>query len=140
MHNPVHEAAGHAGFWAQYGLMIFSGALSIVGIFTAYVLYVQQNWIPGFVKATFPRTHRTLYNKYYVDELYDACIVTPMKKTGRFCVGLDDYLIDGLLWLATAIPRAFGYVVRVLQNGLLQGYGLGMVAGIALVVLLVFWK
>ena len=69
-----------------------------------------------------------------MDELYDAALVEPTRRTGRVCVGLDDYLIDGLLWLITVIPRALGYLVRTLQGGLLQGYALSMVAGLAIVV------
>ncbi len=136
--NPVH-AVEHAGFWAHYGLMIISGALAIVGILTAYVLYVQQTWIPGLIKASVPRSHRTLWNKYYVDEIYKAGLIEPARRTGRVCVGLDDYLIDGLVWLATASPRGFGLMLRPLQSGLLQGYALSMVAGIAIIVVLVFW-
>ncbi len=140
-HGAAHGAAeaAHPSFWAHYGLMILSGALSIIGIAAAYVLYVQQNWIPGLVKATFPRVHKMFHNKYFVDEIYDAGLVSPARNAGRVCVGLDDYLIDGLVWLATAIPRAFGYLVRTFQSGLLQGYGLSMVAGIAVVVVWVLW-
>ena len=136
--NPVHVVE-HAGFWAHYGLMIISGALAIVGILTAYVLYVQQTWLPGLIKASVPRSHRTLWNKYYVDEIYDAGLIEPARRTGRVCVGLDDYLIDGLVWVATAIPRGIGLLLRPLQSGLLQGYALSMVAGIAIIVVLVFW-
>ncbi len=91
------------------------------------------------LKATTPRAYRTLWNKYYVDEAYGASLVEPARKTGRFCVGLDDYLIDGLLWLITAIPRGFGYLARGFQSGVLQAYGLSMVAGLALLILLALW-
>ena len=103
------------------------------------MLYISQTWIPGLLKASAPRGYRTLWNKYYVDELYDASVVEPAKQTGRACVGLDDYLIDGLIWLVTAIPRGIAYALRPLQSGMLQGYGLTMVAGIAIIVALVFW-
>jgi NADH-quinone oxidoreductase subunit L len=136
--NPAHVVE-HAGFWARYGLMIISGALAIAGILAAYVLYVQQTWLPGLIKASVPRSHRTLWHKYYVDEMYNAGVVEPARRTGRVCVGLDDYLIDGLVWLATAIPRGIGLMLRPLQSGLLQGYALSMVAGIAIIVVLVFW-
>jgi len=134
----VHGAQGHASFWSTYGLMIFSGALAIAGILTAYVLYVRETWIAPLTRASFPKTYQVLWNKYYVDEIYDRLIISPSKKAGRFCVGLDDYLIDGLIWLVTAIPRGLGYVVRVLQGGALQGYGVSMIVGLALIALLVF--
>ena len=137
-YNPIHIVE-HAGFWAHYGLMIVSGALAIVGILAAYLLYVREPWIPGLLKASAPRGYRTLWNKYYVDELYDGAIVKPAQRGGRFCVGLDDYGVDGLIWVVTAIPRAVAYLLRTAQSGLLQGYALSMVAGIAIIVLLVLW-
>ena len=143
--SPAHAvahgvaAAAHAGFWTEYGLMIISGGLAIVGILTAYILYVQQDWLPGLIRASAPRSYRTLWNKYYVDEAYDAGVVEPARQTAHVCVGLDDYLIDGLLWLVTAIVRGIGHLLRPFQSGMLQGYALSMVAGIAIIVLLVFW-
>ena len=130
----AHAAVG--GFGAKYGLMFFSGAISIVGILAAYILYVRMPWVPSLVRASASGAYRTLWNKYYVDELYSAGVVEPARQTGRVCVGLDDYLIDGLLWLITVIPRAIGYLLRTLQSGLLQGYALTMIAGAALILLL----
>ncbi len=140
-YGPGHATAeaAQAGFWANYGLMIVSGVLAIVGIAAAYLLYVQETWIPGLVKASAMPACRTLWNKYYVDELYEAGVVKPARNAGRVCVGLDDYLIDGLVWLATAVPRGIGYALRTFQSGVLQGYGLSMVTGIAVIVLVVFW-
>ncbi len=139
-HGVAHGAAEAAqvGFWSHYGLMIFTGALAVIGILAAYVIYVKQTWLAGLIKATLPRAHRTLWNKYYIDELYGAGVVEPARTSGRVCVGLDDYLIDGLLWFATAIPRGIGYLLRTMQSGLMQGYALGMIAGIAIIVVLVF--
>ena len=135
-----HEAAGeHAGFGANYGLMIVSGALSIVGIIAAYVIYVRQPWVAPLVRASAPRVHKTLWNKYYVDEAYSAGIVEPARTAGKICVGLDDYLIDGLIWFVTAVPRGLAYLLRSLQHGRMQGYGLSMVVGLTIIVLFVFW-
>jgi NADH-quinone oxidoreductase subunit L len=130
--------AEHVSFWAHYGLMIISGAIALVGIFAAWVLYVREDWLPGLIRSSAPRAYRTLWNKYYVDEAYDAGLIEPARQTGRACVGLDDYLIDGLLWLIAAVPNALGALARTYQTGMLQGYALTMVVGIAIIVLLVF--
>lgn len=138
---PKHAvaAAEHAGFWAHYGLMIASAAISIIAIFVAYVMYVRAPWIPGLIKASSGRAYDSLWNKYYVDELYDTAIVENAKRGGKVCVGLDDYLVDGLVWIVSAIPRGLGYIMRVFQTGLLQSYGLTMVAGAAIITALVLW-
>ena len=132
------EAATHIGFWGHYGLLIVSGVIAVVGILAAYVLYVRQPWMPALVKASAPRGHRILWNKYYFDEMYTDGIIEPARRTGRFCVGLDDYLIDSLLWFVTAIPRGVAALLRGLQQGRLQGYGLSMVFGIAVIILVAF--
>ncbi|MGD2108001.1 MAG: NADH-quinone oxidoreductase subunit L [Phycisphaerae bacterium] len=141
LHHGEHGAAAaeHVSFWSHYGLMILSGAMSIIGILVAYVLYVKQTWIPELLRGSSPRAYDALWNKYYVDEAYQDIIVEPARTTGRVCVGLDDYFVDGLIWIVTAIPRGVGYLVRTLQSGMLQGYGLSMVAGIAIIVVLMFW-
>jgi hypothetical protein len=59
---------------------------------------------------------------------------------GRFAVGVDDFFIDGLLWLITVVPRATAYALRGLQSGVLQNYAVTMVGGAAVILLLVFWK
>jgi NADH-quinone oxidoreductase subunit L len=61
------HAAADPGFWAHYGLMILSGALSVIGILVAYVMYVRQPWLAGLAKASATDAHTTLWNKYYVE-------------------------------------------------------------------------
>ncbi len=126
-------------FWAEYGLMILSGGLALAAMLAAYVIYVKQPWFAGLVRASAPRSYKMLWNKYFVDEVYDAGIVNPAKQAGRVCVGLDDYFIDGLIWTVTAIPRGLALVLRGFQNGAMQSYALTMVGGVAIAVILVLW-
>ncbi len=135
----AHGAESTAPYWKEHWLLFVSGGLSILGILSAWIVYVRQPWLAGLVKATFPGAYRALWSKYRVDEAYDAGIVQPLRQSGTICVGLDDYLIDGLVWTATAIPRGVGYLLRVAQSGALQGYGLSMVLGLTVIVLLVMW-
>jgi NADH-quinone oxidoreductase subunit L len=135
----AHGAAAIApgGFWSEYGLMAASGGLSIAVILIAYIAYVRQPWIPGLVRASAMDVYRLLWGKYYVDELYDVSVVRPFRQTGRFCVGVDDYFVDGLIWVITAIPRGMAYLLRTMQSGLLQSYALTMVAGVVVLLWLV---
>ncbi len=139
-HGLLLGAAGHAvahGFWAEYGLMIISGGLAILAIGVAYLLHVRWEWLPGLLADVAPKTHRVLYNKYYVDEAYDAAVVKPLRKSGRICFGIDQYFVDGLVFMVTAVPRLLGAMLRSLQGGAMQSYGLTMVTGLAIIVLLV---
>jgi NADH-quinone oxidoreductase subunit L len=136
----AHLVPEHATFWAKYGLMLISGAISIVAILLAYMLYVREPWIPGLVRATTQGLYKALWNKWYVDELYEETIVDPLRKSGKFAVGIDDFFLDGLIWMVTVIPRTIGYALRGLQSGMLQGYAVTMVGGLAVIMLLMFWK
>ncbi len=133
--HPHAEAV--PGFWAAYGLMILSGALAIVAMALAYLLYARWTWLPGLLAEIVPAVRRVLYNKYFVDEGYDAAVVRPLRQGGRLCFGLDEYVVDGLVFLVTAVPRVLGYMMRGLQSGSMQGYGLTMAVGLAVIVVLV---
>lgn len=76
--------------------------------------------------------------KYKMDELYDVAFVRPLRNLGHFCFGTDSYCVEGLVWLVAAVPRGLSFGLHFLQRGVLQGYALGMVIGIA--VLLVIWS
>ncbi|MFQ5491407.1 MAG: hypothetical protein ACE5GE_11865, partial [Phycisphaerae bacterium] len=121
----------------EYGLMVLSGGLAVLAIGLAYLLFVRWVWLPSLVADLAPGVFRVLHNKYYVDEGYDKVVVRPIRKGGRFCFGIDEYVVDGLVWLVTAIPRLLAYMLRSLQTGSLQGYGLTMAAGAAVLMLLV---
>ena len=123
-------AAEHEG---GYALMYVSGALALAGILAAYVLYVRRrDWAEAAEEAA-PVAHEVLLNKYYVDELNDAVIVEPLRNAARLCYGIDRYVVDGLVWLVSFVPRAVGFVLRPLQNGAIQSYGVSMTAGLVLI-------
>ncbi|MCC7293755.1 MAG: NADH-quinone oxidoreductase subunit L [Phycisphaerales bacterium] len=126
-----------AGFMAEYGLLLASGGLAILSILAAYVVYGKNPWIAATVRATAPRVYGLLWNKYYVDEAYDLALVRPLRALGRLCFWLDEYIVDGLVWLIAFVPQAMGYGARGVQRGALQGYGLAMGVGLAIVVTVV---
>lgn len=139
-HGAAGEVVGHAatgGFLAEYGLMILSGGLSVLAILAAYVVYAKAPWMAATARATCPRAHDVLWNKYRVDEAYDRVIVRPLRALGRVCFYLDEYLVDGIIWVISFVPQALGYGARGVQRGALQGYGLAMGVGLAIVVTVV---
>jgi NADH-quinone oxidoreductase subunit L len=73
---------------------------------------------------------KVLYNKWYVDEIYDAVIVRPVVATSK---GLwrfvDEMLIDGVVNGAGYASRAFGWVGSRMQTGQLNTYAFAVVAG-----------
>lgn len=133
-HGEWSGAESHAG-GEDLTLMIVSGALSIVGTIAAWYVYRRRPAIATVVPILLPGPHQLLYQKYYVDELYDALIVSPLRRLGRFCFGMDRYVINTLLWLITAVPRSIGFMLKeTMQVGAIQGYAMGMAVGVLLIV------
>jgi NADH-quinone oxidoreductase subunit L len=133
-HDEYAEPVAHE---AGYTMMYVSALLAIGGILAAYVCYVMAPSIPQKAAAAWPNVYRTLNRKYYVDELYGQIIVRPLWKLGELIFGTDNYFIDGLIWVVTAVPRLIGHILRTFQRGALQTYGLGMVIGLIVIVIFV---
>ncbi len=138
-HGAEQVAEAPHGFFAaiaHHWLMYVSALIAIGGIIVAYVFYVRRPWIPQLFSGSLPEAHRVLYNKYYVDEAYDKTVVKPLWTGGKVCFNVDEFFIDGILWIITAIPRLIAFVARTFQQGAIQGYALTMVAGLGIIVLL----
>jgi NADH-quinone oxidoreductase subunit L len=69
-------------------------------------------------------------NKFYIDELYTALFVRPMEGLAWLVRVLDEYLVDGLVDLIAQVPAFVGYLLRPIQNGLVQFYALLMALGL----------
>lgn len=78
--------------------------------------------------------HKLLANKYYVDEVYNALIVQPIKNGSHYLLWriVDNGIIDGIVNGVGAIIRFIGGTLRRLQTGLVQVYIVSMVFGIVL--------
>ncbi len=123
--------ASHS-IWIAY----VSAAVALAGIGLAWVRYGAAPQVDPDAKLLGPVF--TLWNaKYYVDELYEAIFVQPLKRLGSFFFNIDKWGIDGLIWLVTAVPRALGFILHLFQRGALQAYAASMVIGV--VVLLWLW-
>ena len=63
--------------------------------------------------------YRILYNKYYVDEIYNALFVAPLLFISRYVLWhvIDEGLIDGIVNGSASLARASGSRLRELQSG-----------------------
>ncbi|MEX2608964.1 MAG: NADH-quinone oxidoreductase subunit L [Gemmatimonadota bacterium] len=84
---------------------------------------------------------RVLYNKWYVDELYDSVIVRPLLGASRgLWRWVDAGLIDGAANGLGRGARVFGWVGSRLQTGQLNTYAFAVVLGALLVIGVVFFQ
>jgi NADH-quinone oxidoreductase subunit L len=141
---PHHSHAHFLGFEDVHGTMkIVSGILAVLGILIAYWLHLAgrttaatsraDNLIPSLGPIPSLAQH-----KWYVDEIYNFLIVTPLWWASQILFFIDKLLVDGLVNAFGFMPRAAGTMVRKQQTGVLHDYAVSMAAGITLVVLIVF--
>jgi NADH-quinone oxidoreductase subunit L len=151
----VHEEP-HVSHAAELGLMAFSVLIALSGILMAYRFYVTNPAIAQGLKERYAAAHSVLYNKYYVDELYDATFVrgTMKSSTGLWTVDrrvvdgavngsgwmtvfmswisglIDRHIVDGAVNLVGRSSEESSFVFRRVQTGLVQNYALLMLAGV----------
>ncbi|MEO1008128.1 MAG: NADH-quinone oxidoreductase subunit L [Planctomycetota bacterium] len=89
------------------------------------------------VAARFGPIPRWAEHKWYVDEFYHALIVRPLRVASELFFIVDRLLVDGLVDLFGAAPRWIGHALRPAQNGVLHAYASGMVAGTAVLILVI---
>lgn len=143
----AHGSAAHAGsFFGQdpHAVMYYvSGVVGFVGIFIAFILHYAGRRTAATAKADalLPAVGPLAgwaQNKWYVDELYDLVVRTPLWIIANIFHLFDKIVIDGLVRLVGGIPRFIGGMVRPTQSGELHGYAAGMAAGVAVLLFLVF--
>ena len=153
------EAASQASSGAsmEYLLMLLSVLVACGGIWLAYRWYIQRPEVPGKIAAASPFLYRLLYNKYYVDQIYDAMFVNRVKDlaltlgafdvtfinglgvdgagwvtriTSSLSAAWDSWIVDGLVNLSARIVWIFSWPVRMLQTGRVARYALFMLLGV----------
>jgi len=132
-HHIDHDTA-HLIHWIMMGV---SAVIAVGGIALAAYYHWLNRKAADRIAMRFKRVVNLLENKYWVDEIYDAAIVRPLRLLGEICFIIDRMIIDGLVTLAGFIPRLLGLAIQPSQRGQLQTYGLGMVLGLAVVAVLV---
>ena len=111
-----------------------SGVIAIICIGLAFVVYMPNRDKAEKLAGMLRPLHTLLRNKYYVDEFYDWLIVRRLRNLGQFCFGADNWFIDSILWLVTAVVRFPGWLISVIfQRGILQSYALMMLLGLAVI-------
>lgn len=123
----------------ELGLMGVSSVVAFLGIGLAWWLYRGAGReVPSRLAASAAGLHRTLWNKYYVDEAYDLLVVRPLKAIAHYSwKWIDAGLVDGLLVNGPArLLSAAGGAGRRLATGDVQAYAAALVVGLAVIVFL----
>jgi NADH-quinone oxidoreductase subunit L len=144
--EPVFAAAGgtavHEALLGETPMAILSLVIAGAGVLTAIRFYAWRPGLPDQWAAKYPAAYRWLLHKYYVDELYDALFVEPIRRLAVWCWrGFDEPVVDGSVNGVGALVRAGSSALRYLQTGYVMSYVLSFVVGVvAIVGFLAFWR
>jgi NADH-quinone oxidoreductase subunit L len=130
---PAHAAVHHAISF-EVIMMIFSMLVAAAGIFTAYRFYIAKPELPRKITEKYPAAYDLVYNKYYVDELYDATVVEPIKSGSNFLwTGVDEKVVDGAVNGSAGVVAWLSVHLRKLETGFLQNYALAILVGVVII-------
>jgi NADH-quinone oxidoreductase subunit L len=151
----AHEGGEHSGS-LEWTLMGLSVAIAILAIVVARYFYHHKPEIPDSMEKSLKPLHGLLYNKWYVDELYDVLFVNGLGKSGGRLLGAfdrnvvdggvngagwltrfssqvsiwwDTWIVDGAVRFSSFFVKMLSYPVCILQTGRVQGYALFVVFG-----------
>jgi NADH-quinone oxidoreductase subunit L len=128
--------APHEGGTAllEVALMVISLGVALSGIFLAHRFYVVDPGAPARLVERMKGVYRVLFQKYWVDEIYDRKIVQPIVRASvRLWQRIDAAVIDGAVnGIAREIERAAG-MLRLAQTGYVQVYAMILTLGLVVV-------
>ncbi len=124
-------AAGGATYWT---IAIIAAALGAIGIGVAYFLYVARPALAANLAQQFAGIHRFLYNRLYIDQLYDLLFVRTTRWLSRTLNRGVDRLIDLLVNGIGLLVREASMTLRDVQSGYVRHYALMILAGTVLII------
>ena len=162
--EPVFPAAaveavkeGEHSSSTEWALMALSVAVAIIGIAIARYFYHRKPEIPDSMERSLKPLHTLLYNKWYVDEIYDFLFVNGLCKGGGLVLGSfdrnvvdggvngagwltrfsskvsiwwDTWIVDGAVRFTAFFVKMLSYPVCLLQTGRVQTYAFFVVLGV----------
>jgi NADH-quinone oxidoreductase subunit L len=127
-HTPGMSHEGEHVF--HIDLMVLSGAVALGGIAVAWWAYVRSPESPGRLAQRANFLYDLSWRKFFLEEIYGAVIVAPLRGIARLCYLADVFIIDRLVDAIGMIPRMLSAAPRLLHTGLVSNYALMMWVGL----------
>ncbi len=128
---------GHASGLAEaseegfvVGLVALSVAVVVAGIALAWLMYISNPELPAKVAGALGPLYNLLLNKFYIDEIYTAIIVTPLRSLANLSSWIDANIIDPIVDGFALVPRVLSGVPLWMHNGLVPSYAVIMWLGL----------
>lgn len=122
--SPVLSAGipeAHGAGTLQIVLIAVSIAIALIGLAVAYYQYILKSVVPeeddkitGFAKIA--------YNKYYIDEIYNAAFVKPFYVLANFFKNIVEKVMNAIVFGFGYLIGALSIPLRAVQNGSIGVY------------------
>jgi NADH-quinone oxidoreductase subunit L len=132
--------ARHDGL--ELALMAVSTLVALGGIGLAAFFFLAKRKAADLMAARFSGLYRLLVNKYYVDEVYDAAVVQPIRISSEegLWKRVDMRMIDGAV---NGVGKSVAYAgdrLRRLQTGSVRAYAASLFIGVVLILGYYLWR
>ena len=122
---------------SEYLLMLVAVIGGLIGIGIAYAKYIKQNELPAEDAAITGFT-KVLYNKYYIDEIYDFLFVKSINSLSRFSRDIVETTLSSLVFGLGKVTNEIGFQGKNIQNGSIGRYLFAFVLGMCAIVTYLF--
>jgi NADH-quinone oxidoreductase subunit L len=114
-------------------VIIASIAVGLLGIYLGWLVYGKGSVSRTVIAERMPWLVKLLEQSYYMDELYAAVIIKPLKAVGAALTVFDEYVVGGVVRAAGLATSSVGRLSARLQNGQMQTYSLAAVIGLVII-------
>jgi len=128
--NATHVVPVDAEAWP----IILAVVIGLGGLALAWMLLSRRRLGDAAAEPAYQGgVEKALYNKWYVDEAYDAAVVRPVQGLSRGFARFDMGVVDWLVDLFGRLSQMFGIAFGRLQTGQLNTYAFVLVVGVLIV-------
>ena len=100
----------------HFDIAVASTLVALSGIGLAAFFYLGDQREVNMLARLLAPLYRLSRDKFYIDELYGAAIVWPLRVVAALCSWLDHWVVDGLVNAVGRVPVAVGNVARRSQR------------------------
>lgn len=134
--RPNYSTLSHETEWMLMGLAV-AGAFAVT--YFTYLVYMRYKVLPAEKEEQLKPWQRLIYNKYFVDEIYDMLIRKPLDGISKlFNKYIEKEMIDGLVNGVGSSVKWIGNTVRYVQTGQIGFYLMSMILSVVLIILVTF--
>jgi NADH-quinone oxidoreductase subunit L len=126
-------------FIVNGGVMALSIVLAVGGVIGGLYIWRGEAVPARRAAEAFPWAYRTLRNKYYMDDIYQALINRVVLAFSAVVAWFDRRVVNDTGVNGTgAVPRITGYVLKFTETGKLPNYALGIAVGVIVLAVVAF--